>query len=136
MLPFIDSKTDAEDYPFHPVTAWTPAQRGVSPPRWMSLASSRSQTWTSKQENSRNPEKKTTSIALNNILSQLGNVMAPYFFVQSDEPRYLMAFILMFVCSWCCVAGSMLLKWCLWRENKKLLKYALEHGTPYNPYLQ
>ena len=93
------------------------------------------QTWISGTL-ARNPEKKTTSIALNNILSQLGNVMAPYFFVQSDEPRYLMAFILMFVCSWCCVAGSMLLKWCLWRENKKLLKYALEHGTPYNPYLQ
>jgi hypothetical protein len=35
-----------------------------------------------------------------------------------------------------CIAEAMLLKWCLWRNNKKLLRYALEHGTPYNPYLQ
>lgn len=84
----------------------------------------------------KNPEKKTTSIAINNILGQAGNVMAPYFFVASDEPRYLMAFILMFVMAGVTVAGAMVLKWCLWRENKKLLKYAMEHGTPYQPYLQ
>ena len=93
------------------------------------------QTWISGTL-AKNPEKKTTSIAVNNILGQLGNVMAPYFFVATDEPRYLMAFILMFVMAALCVAGAMLLKWCLWRENKKLLKYALENGTPYNPYLQ
>lgn len=84
----------------------------------------------------RNPEKKATSIAINNILGQLGNVMAPYFFVQSDEPRYIMAFILMFVMAGVCVAAAMLLKFCLWKTNKKLLRYALEHGTPYNPYVQ
>lgn len=84
----------------------------------------------------RNPEKKATSIAVNNILGQLGNVMAPYFFVASDEPRYIMAFILMFVMAGLCIASAMALKYSLWRENKKLLKYALEHGTVYNPYIQ
>jgi hypothetical protein len=62
--------------------------------------------------------------------------MAPYFFIASDEARYLMTFVLMFVMAGLCIVGAMLLKWCLWRSNKKLLRYALEHGTPYNPYLQ
>jgi MFS family permease len=93
------------------------------------------QTWISGTL-SKSPEQKATSIAINNILGQAGNVIAPYFFIAEDEPRYLMAFILMFVMAGLCIAGAMLLKWCLWRINKKLLRYALEHGTPYNPYLQ
>ncbi|GIZ47194.1 hypothetical protein CKM354_001029300 [Cercospora kikuchii] len=93
------------------------------------------QTWISGTL-SKSPEQKSTSIAINNILGQAGNVMAPYFFIQSDEPRYIMAFILMFTMAGLCVCGAMLLKWCLWRTNKRLLAYALQHGTPYNPYLQ
>ncbi|KAM0712019.1 hypothetical protein Q7P37_011113 [Cladosporium fusiforme] len=82
------------------------------------------------------PEKKATSIAIQNVLSNIGNIMAPYFFVDSDEPRYLMAFILMFVMAGITISCAMLMKFMLWRTNKKLLKYALEHGTPYNPYIQ
>lgn len=93
------------------------------------------QTWISGTL-AKNPEKKTTSIAINNVLGQAGNVMAPYFFIANDEPRYILAFIMMFVMAALCVAGAMVLKYCLWRTNKKLLKYALEHGTHYNPYLQ
>ncbi|KAF2208616.1 hypothetical protein CERZMDRAFT_114568 [Cercospora zeae-maydis SCOH1-5] len=93
------------------------------------------QTWISGTL-SKSPEQKTTSIAINNILGQAGNVMAPYFFIDSDEPRYILAFIMMFVMAGLCVCGAMFLKWCLWRTNKKLLAYALQHGTPYNPYLQ
>lgn len=81
------------------------------------------------------PEKKATSIAINNILGQIGNVMAPYFFVASDEPRYWMAFILMFVMSGLCVCVAMILKFSLYRENKKILAHALQHRTPYNPYI-
>lgn len=82
----------------------------------------------------RSPEKKTTSIAVNNILGQIGNIMAPYFFVDSDEPRYLMAFILMFVMAGLCIVTAMILKYSLYRENKKILAHALRNGTPYNPY--
>lgn len=84
----------------------------------------------------RTPEKKATSIAIQNVLSNVGNIMAPYFFVDSDEPRYLMAFILMFVMAGITISCAMLMKFCLWRTNKKLLRFALEHGTPYNPYIQ
>jgi hypothetical protein len=45
------------------------------------------QTWISGTL-SKSPEQKATSIAINNILGQAGNVMAPYFFIASDEPKY------------------------------------------------
>ncbi|KAM0722812.1 hypothetical protein Q7P37_002254 [Cladosporium fusiforme] len=92
------------------------------------------QTWISGTL-AKSPEKKATSIAINNVLGQAGNVMAPYFFIASDEPRYILAFIMMFVMAALCVVGAMVLKWCLFRTNKKLLRFSLEHGTPYNPYL-
>lgn len=85
---------------------------------------------------SRTPEKKATSVAVNNILGQIGNVIAPFFFVDSDEPRYFMAFILMFVMAGLCVASAMALKYSLWRENKKLLREAMQSGTAYQPYIQ
>lgn len=37
--------------------------------------------------------------------------MARYFFAESDEPRYLMPFILMFVMAGVSIAFALLLKW-------------------------
>jgi predicted MFS family arabinose efflux permease len=85
---------------------------------------------------SRSPEKKATSIAVNNILGQIGNVIAPFFFVDSDEPRYRLAFILMFLMAGLCIASAMALKFSLWRENKRLLRIAMQNGTPYQPFIQ
>ncbi|KAL2207290.1 MFS general substrate transporter, partial [Sarocladium strictum] len=79
---------------------------------------------------SRSPEKKATSIAVNNVLGQIGNVIAPFFFVDSDEPRYQLAFILMFLMAGLCIASAMALKFSLWRENKRLLRIAMQDGTP------
>lgn len=64
------------------------------------------------------PEKKATAVALNNVLSQIVNVIAPFFFIASDEPRYWLAFILMFLMGGICIASAMVLKYCLWRQNR------------------
>lgn len=84
----------------------------------------------------RTPEKKATSVALCNILSQIGNVIAPFFFIDSDSPRYRLAFILMFIMGGLCISCALTLKYCLWKENKRLYREAVQNGTPYHPYLQ
>ncbi|XEU97332.1 hypothetical protein FSHL1_002618 [Fusarium sambucinum] len=93
------------------------------------------QTWLS-MTLARTPEKKAVSVALCNVLSQIGNVIAPFFFINSDEPRYRLAFILMFLMGSLCITFALTLKYCLSRENKRLYREAQENGTPYMPYLQ
>ncbi|KAH7178969.1 major facilitator superfamily domain-containing protein [Fusarium flagelliforme] len=93
------------------------------------------QTWLSTTL-ARTPEKKAVSVALCNVLSQIGNVIAPFFFIDSDEPQYRLAFILMFLMGGLCISFALALKYCLWRENKRLFQEAQENGTPYMPYLQ
>ncbi|EFQ35954.1 major facilitator superfamily transporter [Colletotrichum graminicola M1.001] len=82
----------------------------------------------------RTPEKRATAIPVINVLGQIGNVIAPYFFPDRDEPRYLMAFLLMMGFAAIGVAFCLLLKFCLIRSNKKLWAKAQEDGTAYNPY--
>ena len=83
----------------------------------------------------RTPEKRAVGVALNNVLGQVGTFVGPYFFVESDEPRYMMAFILMFVMAGLAIACGLVLKYCLWRSNKRLYHEALESGTAYSPYV-
>lgn len=83
----------------------------------------------------RTPEKRAASLALNIIIGQSGNVIAPYFFNDDDEPRYRLAFILMFLTAGLTIATAMLLKWLLTRENKKLKEIAIRDGTAYQPYV-
>lgn len=67
------------------------------------------------------PEKRACATAIVNLTSQLGNIWSPYFFPASDGPRYLMAMLLMMAFSALSVAASMLMKWMLRKENKKLV---------------
>lgn len=90
-------------------------------------------TWTA-MTLSRTPEKKAASIAVVNVLGQIGNTVAPFFFIDSDEPRYQLAFIMMMVMGALSIAMAMLLKFFLHRSNKKLLVQARENNTAYNPY--
>jgi MFS family permease len=83
----------------------------------------------------RTPEKRAASLALNIIIGQSGNVIAPYFFDDDDEPRYRLAFILMFLTAGLTICTAMLLKWLLTRENKKLKAVAIRDGTAYQPYV-
>jgi MFS transporter, ACS family, DAL5 transporter family protein len=90
-------------------------------------------TWTA-MTLSRTPEQKAASIAVVNVLGQIGNLTAPFFFKASDEPRYRLAFIMMIVMGGLSIAMAMLLKFCLRRANRKLLARARETNTAYNPY--
>lgn len=82
----------------------------------------------------RTPEKRAVGVALNNVLGQIGTFAGPYFFIESDEPRYQVAFILMLVSAVLAIACGLVLKLCLYRANKKLKAEALVNGTVYSPY--
>lgn len=92
-------------------------------------------TWTSNTMG-RTPEKRAVSVAMVNVLGQIGNIIAPYFFLPSEEPGYRLAFILMMVMAVMAISGAMSLKLYLTRSNKKLYRRALEQGTVYNPYIK
>lgn len=66
----------------------------------------------------RTSEKRAVSVAMVNVLGQVGNVIAPYFFVKSNEPRYQLAFILMMVMATIACISAMGLKVYLYRANK------------------
>lgn len=75
------------------------------------------------------PEKKAVATSMINVLAQLGNIMSPYFFREQDEPRYILAMILLI-----CFAGlsgliCLFLKWDLRRANKKILEECARDGT-------
>lgn len=75
------------------------------------------------------PEKKAVATSMINVLAQLGNIMSPYFFRSQDEPRYILAMILL-IC-FAAISGltCLFLKWDLTRANKKLLAEAEANGT-------
>lgn len=83
----------------------------------------------------RTPEKRAISVAAVNVLGQIGNIIAPYFFVETDEPRYQLAFILMTVMGYIACSSAIGLKLYLRRSNKKLEKRATENNTVYQPYI-
>lgn len=92
-------------------------------------------TWTASTMG-RTPAKRAVSVAIVNVLGQIGNVIAPYFFDDGDKPRYRMAFILMMVMALVACTSAMILKWYLGRSNKKLYRKAVEEGRPYQPYVR
>lgn len=91
-------------------------------------------TWTSNTMG-RTPEKRAISVALANVLGQIGNLIAPYFFVESEEPVYRVAFILVMVMAIIAITCAMGLKTYLGRSNKKLYRRAVQDESVYNPYL-
>lgn len=91
-------------------------------------------TWTSNTMG-RTPEKRAISVAFVNVLGQVGNIIAPYFFQEEDSPRYQLAFILMMVMAVIACSSAVGLKFYLIRSNKKLYKRATENNTVYQPYI-
>lgn len=83
----------------------------------------------------RTPEKRAAGIAFCNVFSFFGNLVSPFFFPQSDEPRYLMAMLIMCAFSFTTVACILWMKWTLTRENKKLRAAADRDGTAYVPFM-
>ncbi|KAL5366222.1 major facilitator superfamily domain-containing protein [Aspergillus floccosus] len=80
------------------------------------------------------PEKRAAATAIINLLSQFGNIWSPYFFRAGDEPRYILAMILMMGFSGLSIACAMLMKVILKRENKKLLDQAGQTGQAVTLY--
>ncbi|MBE3045178.1 MFS transporter [Candidatus Bathyarchaeota archaeon] len=68
------------------------------------------------------PEKRACVVAIINMMSQLGNVASPYFFPNSDEPRYVMAMCLMMGFSMISIASAVSIKAVLKKANKELLR--------------
>ncbi|OHW96874.1 major facilitator superfamily transporter [Colletotrichum incanum] len=66
------------------------------------------------------PEKRACATAIINLLSQMGNIWSPYFFQSKDEPRYVMANLLMMASSALSIATCVIMKIMLTRANKKL----------------
>lgn len=81
------------------------------------------------------PEKRAVSVAIVNVLSQIGNFVAPYFFLDHQEPGYQLAFILMMVMGFLSVTSAVTLKFYLTRSNRRLYREALQSGTAYQPYV-
>ncbi|KAH7267794.1 major facilitator superfamily domain-containing protein [Fusarium redolens] len=75
------------------------------------------------------PEKKAVATSMINVIAQLGNIMSPYFFRDQDEPRYLMAMILLIVFATLSGLTCLFLKWDLTRANKKIVAEAEANGT-------
>lgn len=100
----------------------------------MYIANPLTSTWCSSTM-SKTPEKRAASVALFNILGQIGNFVAPYFFQESDEPRYRLAFIMMMVMAAMTVSAAAVLKWVLKRSNKKMYEKAVREGGVYQPYV-
>jgi drug/metabolite transporter superfamily protein YnfA len=80
------------------------------------------------------PEKKAASAAVVNVFGHFGNIISPQFFPASDEPRYLMAMLLMMSMAIVAAVMSGVVKITLIRENKKLRRDADARGVKYNPY--
>jgi hypothetical protein len=80
------------------------------------------------------PEKRAAGGAIVNIMGHLGNVMSPYFFPDSDRPRYTMAMILQIVFASLTFCMAFLSKTYLKRQNKKMKASADETGAVFNPF--
>lgn len=80
------------------------------------------------------PEKKAVATSMINVLAQLGNIMSPYFFREQDEPRYVLAMILLIVFAALSGSTCLFLKWDLTRANRKIRAEADTEGTEARPF--
>lgn len=96
----------------------------------------------------RTPEKRAIALATINVLGQIGNIISPvspkyathlltrqYFFLESQEPIYRLAFIMMLVMACIAILSALLLKLWLTRSNRKLFRRAQANNTVYQPYV-
>lgn len=82
------------------------------------------------------PEKRACATAIVNLLSQFGNIWSPYFFPSTDGPRYIMAMLLMMGFSALSIIASLLMKFLLKRENRKMLAEAEQTGQEIKLYTE
>lgn len=75
------------------------------------------------------PEKKAVATSMINVLAQLGNIMSPYFFRSQDQPRYVLALILLIAFAGMSGLLCLFLKWDLTRANRKIRAESEANGT-------
>jgi MFS family permease len=80
------------------------------------------------------PEKRAAGTAIINLLSQFGNIWSPYFFQDQDEPRYVLAMLLMMAFSGVSIACALTMKVVLRRRNERLLAEAQAEGREVTLY--
>lgn len=80
------------------------------------------------------PEKRAAGGAIVNICGHIGNVISPYFFPDSDAPRYTMAMILQIVFAALAFTMASISKMYLGRQNKKMRETANTDGRVFNPF--
>lgn len=83
---------------------------------------------------SQTPEKRAVSGAMVNIFGHLGNVWSPYFFPDSDMPRYTMAMCLQIGFACAAIGIASVIRWHLKRKNNKLRSEAEAMGVDFNPF--
>ncbi|PVH96126.1 MFS general substrate transporter [Periconia macrospinosa] len=83
---------------------------------------------------SQTPEKRAAGGAIVNICGHLGNVMSPYFFPDTDAPRFTMAMILQIAFAGLTFCTAFISKTYLNRQNRKLKYVADTDGIDYNPF--
>lgn len=69
-----------------------------------------------------------------NMSGHIGNVISPYFFDDSQAPRYLVAFIIMMAFAIATLFTAIFTRWRLIIENKALQRKAEETGGRYVPF--
>lgn len=68
------------------------------------------------------PEKRAAATSIINLLSQLGNIWSPYFFLPGESPRYLLAMLMMMMFAIISVLTTVVMKWTLRRDNRRILE--------------
>lgn len=79
-------------------------------------------------------EKKAVATSMINVLAQLGNIMSPYFFREQDEPRYVLAMILLIVFAAMSALTCLALNFDLRRANRRIQEEADAAGTVPRPF--
>lgn len=75
------------------------------------------------------PEKKAVATSMINMIAQLGNIMSPYFFREQDEPRYILAMLLLMGFAALSGLTCLFLKWDLRRANRGIMATSAADGT-------
>jgi len=65
-------------------------------------------------------EKRAAAIAIVNTIGNLAQIYSPYLYPSSNGPRYLIAMIVNSCFCLGCIAATLILRWCLVKENQKL----------------
>jgi MFS family permease len=74
-------------------------------------------------------EKRAAAIAIVNTVGNFAQIYSPYLYPTTDGPRYLTAMIANSCFCLACLAATLGLRWCLKRENAKLVQLELQQSS-------